>query len=153
MGVEAAGIGEDPDAGSAKQLRLRAQGGLGTLEGHPVGTDAQDGHPPRSKPENLALETTPAEDELSSGKLVGPGRRAGRDIRQAEPQGGQAPVFGGGEAVRGKPGGVQRGPEAVAGACEVMADARRGEAGVDAAEEDREIRGDDVAQPEPRAPT
>jgi len=47
---------------------------------------------------------------------------------------------------RRKAGGVQRGPEAVTGSREVVAGGGGVKAGIDATEEDLELRRDDVAQ-------
>ncbi len=43
-GVEAAGVGEDPEAGGADVLLLGADGCLGGCEGDPVGGYAGNGH-------------------------------------------------------------------------------------------------------------
>jgi hypothetical protein len=50
------------------------------------------------------------------------------------------------EKARREARGVQRRPEAVAGPREVEAGRRRVQAGIDAAEQDLQVRGDDVAQ-------
>lgn len=147
MRIESARIRQHPNPGSSKSLRLSAHGGMWPGKGSPIGAHAENRHPARAKALYGALETMPAPDQLGSGDLARLSRRPAHEIRQTVSEIEQQPVFRWIEPAICKPGSEQCGPEAVAGSCEVMADGGGVEPRVDAAEENREPRSDDIWQP------
>jgi len=111
-----------------------------------IGTHAEKSHRTRTVASNLARQARTPGDEFRGLELSGAGRGTPDQVGEpvTQPRKGfllrrmQQP---GREARR-----VQRGPEAVAGPGEVVARGGGVEAGIDAAEKDRQARRDDVAQ-------
>jgi release factor glutamine methyltransferase len=84
VGVEAARIRQDPDAGVAEPIGPRADGGLALAEGRPVGGDAEHGQPSRLDPVDEREQDLAAVAQFGGGELIGPGGRARDDVGDAE---------------------------------------------------------------------
>src|SRR5688572_6176343 len=146
VGVEATGVGEDPDARGADALFLGPDVCPFVGEAAAVRADADEGDPLWLVAYGLALESLGAFQKFFVAELRGGGGGAGDHVGHAAAVLGEEAVFGGGEQSVGETRAVERGPEAVAGAGEVVADRAGIESGVDAAEEDLEPGGDDVRE-------
>jgi hypothetical protein len=135
-GVEATGVGEDPQAGRAQRFLLRADGGARAGERDAVGGHA--GH--RDETGTVCFgecaEAGAAVAELGAGELGGLRGGAGRDVGDAEAVAGQLGLLGRPQQAVGEAGQVQCGPEPVARPGEVPAGRRRVQARVDPAEQD-----------------
>ena len=144
MGVEAARVGQDPQAARSETLGLRSHGGLRSIEGDPVRGDAEDGHAGRSVALGSLEQAGGALAELRGVQLRG--RRGGPvdEIRDAEPGLEQLLAVPGRQQPVGEARGVEGGPELVAWTGEMAAGGARVAAGVDAAEQDLEPGRDDV---------
>ena len=141
VGVEAAGVGEDPGVAAAEGGLLEADAGVFDAGNDAVGTDADKGDDGRSPAFDFGLEALAAGAKFLVCEFIGAGGGAFDDIGDAEFEVEKEGFFKGGEKARGEAAGVEGGPEAVAGAAEVVADGGGVEAGVDADEEDDEVFG------------
>ena len=144
--VQAAGVRQHPEQRPGELVRLPAERRPRASEGDAVGADADDGDGARPVAADLALEPRPAGADFVGGELVRGRGRAGDEVGDADAAGEQLGTLARMQLDRREAGGGERRPEAVAGAGEVPARRRRVEARVDAAEEDVEIRSDDVTQ-------
>jgi hypothetical protein len=138
VGVQAARIGHDPQAGGADRLGLRPDLGIFLTERSPVGGYPGHGDDTRLMPGHQVRELGAAGLELVAGEFRGLRGGPGDQVGDAQPVFGQQLLLARGQQAGGEARGVQRGPEPVAGAREVVAGRRRVQAGVDAAEEDTE---------------
>ena len=145
VGVEAARVREDPDGAAADRLLLQAHRRLSGAERGPVGGRGRGSRPAAAGcSRTSALELGRARAQLLAAELGGGARRAGGDVGDADAVARAASTSSSGRSRRGvKPGGVQRGIEAVARPREVVADLGRAQPGVDADEEDLESGADD----------
>ena len=146
VGVEAGGVREDPDARLPDRLFLQAELCFRALEGGAVGADAHHREVAWLVLQDLACQGAGAGAQLVGSQLVRGRGGAGDDVRDAVAELQELVLRGRVEEVRGEPRTVQGGPEAVAGTAEVLLDGGGVEAGVDAAEEDVEVRRDDIGQ-------
>jgi hypothetical protein len=144
VGVEAARVRQYPDAGVRDRGGLAPDAGVAYPERRPVRGDAEDGQPPGAVPPDLRRQDLTAGDDLGGGQLVGTGRPARHEVRDALSVPEQEVLLGGAQLAGHEPGPVQRRPEAVAGAGEVVAGGRRVQARVDAAEQHVQAGSDDV---------
>ena len=144
VGVEAAGVGEDPGVAAAEGGLLEADAGVFDAGNDAVGTDADKGDDGRSPAFDFGLEALGACAKFLVCEFIGAGGGAFDDIGDAEFEVEKEGFFKGGEEARGESAGVEGGPEAVAGAAEVVADGGGVEAGVDTDEEDDEVFGDKI---------
>jgi len=141
VGVEAAGVGEDPGVAAAEGGLLEADAGVFDAGNDAVGTDADEGDDGGAPAFDFGLEALGAGTKFVVCEFIGSGGGAFDDIGYAEFEVEKEGFFKGGEEARGEAGGVEGGPEAVAGAAEVVTDGRGVEAGIDADEEDDEVFG------------
>jgi hypothetical protein len=141
VGVEAAGVGEDPGVAAAEGGLLEADAGVFDAGNDAVGTDADEGDDGGTPAFDFGLEALAAGAKFVVGEFVGAGGGAFDDIGDAEFEVEKEGCFKGGEEARGEAAGVEGGPEAVPGTAEVAADGGGVEAGVDAGEEDDEVFG------------
>jgi hypothetical protein len=141
VGVEAAGVGEDPGVAAAEAGLLEADAGVFDAGNDTVGTDADEGDDAGAPAFDFGLEALAAGAKFVVCEFIGAGGGAFDDIGDAEFEVEKEGFFKGGEEARGEAASVEGGPEAVAGAAEVMADGGGVEAGVDAGEEDDEVFG------------
>ncbi len=141
VGVEAAGVGEDPGEAAAEEGLLEADAGVFDAGNDPVGAYADEGDDGGAPTFYLGFEAPAAGAKFVVCELIGAGGGAFDDIGDAKFQVEKEGFFKGREEARGEAAGVEGGPEAVAGATEVVADGGGVEAGVDASEEDDEVFG------------
>jgi hypothetical protein len=144
MGVEAAGIGENPGVAAAEGVLLEADADVFNAGDDTVRTDADEGDDGRAPAFDFGLEALAAGAKFVVGKFIGAGCCAFDDVRDAEFKVEQEGFFKGGEEARSETAAVKRGPEAVTWAAEVVADGGSVEAGVDAREEDNEVLRDEI---------
>src|SRR5947209_8598219 len=121
MRIEAAGARQDPDAGARQRFWLRANSGQRLRESRAVGSHPEIGHPARPIARDLALQPSASAHEFIGLHLTGVRRRALDQVRDAVIWQ-KFELFGGNQAPLGEAAEVQRWPEAIAGAAEVMAD-------------------------------
>jgi hypothetical protein len=144
--VQTARVREDPDLRGTDRFVLQTQLRFRAIECGAVGADADDGEVPRCVAFHFAREDLPAFDQLFAGQLGGGGGGAGDDVGDADAEVEELALLGGREEARREAGAMERGPEAVPGSSEMLLDGSGVEAGIDAAEEDVEVRRDDVGQ-------
>ena len=145
--IQSARTRQHPYLRAFQQLGLLAERRLGATKGGAVGAQADEGDGARAVASNLGRKSAAPGEELGIGQLVRGRGAAIHQIGESVAQLEQPAVFGRIEATRGKPGGMQRGPETVAGSREVKPGGGGVKPGVDAAEQDLEVRADYVAQP------
>jgi len=146
VGVQSARAGQNPDARALESHGLLAEGGLRRGEGEAVGAHAEEGDDAGPIALHLALQPPSSLYELRGVKLVSAGGGATDQVGEAISQLQKKILLPRPEAARREAAGVQRRPEAVAGAGEVVAGGGRVQPGIDAAEKDLQVRPDDVAQ-------
>lgn len=139
VGVEAAGVGEDPGVAAAEGGLLEADAGVFDAGNDAVGTDADEGDDGGPPAFDFGLEALAAGAKFVVCEFIGAGGSAFDDIGDAEFEVEEEGFFKRGEETRGEAAGVKGRPEAVAGAAEVVADGGGVEPGVDACEEDDEV--------------
>ena len=110
MGVEAAGVGEDPDPGAAEGTGLGADGGAGVAEGGAVGGDAGHGQDARAAVGDQGAEALASGAEFGGVELGGLGGGAGDQVGDAQAVAAEQVLLGWGQAPRGEAGQVQGGP-------------------------------------------
>jgi len=144
VGVEAAGVGQDPGVAAAEGILLEADAGVFDAGDYAVGANADEGDDGRTPAFDFGFEALAAGAKFVVGEFIGASRGAFDDIGDAEFEVEKEGLFKGGEEARGEAATVEGGPEAVAGAAEVAADGGGIEARVDAGEEDDEIFGGEI---------
>ncbi len=144
MGVQAAGVGQDPGMATAKRGLLQADTGVFDSGDDAVGPDADKGDDGRAPAFNFHFEALGTGSKLVVGELIGAGGGTVDDVRDAEFELEKESSFKGREETRREAAAVKGGPETVARAAEVAADRGRVEARVDTREEDDELFGDQV---------
>lgn len=147
VGVDATRIGEEPDLTIADQGGLEADDRSGFGEGNAVGGEADHCKDPRSEAMELAAQSDGTSGELRGCELVGGGRRSRNEVGDTKPEGEEGSIFGWMIEARSEAGGMEGRPEAVAGSPEVVANRSAVKAGVNAAEQDSKVWGNDVAEP------
>lgn len=146
VGVESAGVGEDPGVAAAEEGFLVADAGVFDAGDDAVGVDADEGDDGWAPAFDFGLEALAAGAKFVIGEFIGAGGGAFDDIGDAEFEIEKEGFFKGGEEARGESAAVKSGPEAVAGATEVAADGGGVESGVDAGEKNDEIFGDEIPE-------
>ncbi len=144
--VQSARVREHPDLRGADRFILQTHRRFRSIECRAIGADADDGEEPRCVAFHFAREDPAAFDELFARQLVGGGGGAGDDVGDADAEVQELALLRGREEARREAGAMERGPEAVAGSSEMLLDGSGVEAGIDAAEEDVEVRRDDVGK-------
>ncbi len=144
VGVEAAGVGQNPGLTAAEEGLLEADAGVFDAGDDPVGVDADEGDNGWAPAFDFGLEALAAGTKLVVGEFIGAGGGAFDDVGDAEPEVEKKRSLKGGKEARGEATGVYGGPESVARAAEVAADGSGVEARVDAGEEDDEVFGDEI---------
>jgi hypothetical protein len=144
VGVEAAGVGEDPSVATTEGVFLEADSGIFDAGNDAVGADADEGDDGGAPTFNFGCEALAAGAKFVVREFIGAGGGALDDVGDAEFQAEKEGSFKGGKVARGEAAAVEGGPEAVAGAAEVAADGGGVEPRVDAGEEDDEVFGDEI---------
>src|SRR5437868_8256280 len=139
VGVEAAGVGEDPGVAAAEEVLLEADAGIFDAGDDAVGSDADEGDDGGAPAFDFGFEALAAGAKFVVGEFIGAGGGAFDDIGDAESEVKKEGFFKRRQETRGEAAAVEGGPEAVAGAAEVVADGGSVETGVDASEEDDEV--------------
>jgi len=136
--IQAAGIGQHPETCRRDALRLTPHHCIRPSESGSVRADADHRNPSRRKPPDLALQPSASGSELSWREFGGRRRRSCHQVGDAQAVVEQQGFFPWTNQPRGKPGGMECGPEAVAWAGEVMSGRGGVETGINPAEEDLE---------------
>ena len=144
VGVEAAGVGEDPGVAAAEGGLLEADAGVFDAGDDAVGVNADKGDDGRTPTSDFGLEASAADAKFVVGEFIRTGGGAFDDVGDAKPEIEKKSSLKGGKEARSEAAAVKGGPESVAGAAEVSADGGGVEAGVDAGEEDDEVFGREV---------
>jgi hypothetical protein len=144
VGVEAAGVREEPRVAAAEGFLLEADSGVFIGGNDAVGPDAYEGDDRGAPAFDFGLQALTSGAKFVAGKLIGAGCRSLDDIGDAEFEVEKERFFKGRKETRREAAAVEGGPEAVAGAAEVVADGGGVQAGVDAGEEDDEIFGGEI---------
>ncbi len=148
--VEPARVGHHPELGAGQVLRLASRGRPGQPERRAVRRDAGDGDHARRRTTHQRLEVVPARAQLGGGELGGLGAGPADEVGDPEAAGPQPVAIGvvhaGGlvDGVLEDPGEQQRRVEAVAGVREVGLRGRGPQAGVDADEQQPDVRPEQV---------
>ena len=103
-GGPAARVRQHPDARAAERLGLAADARGAVPERRAVRADAQEGDAARAQPAQLRGEPARARRDLVRRELVGGGRRARHQVREAAAVGEQRAVLGGREQALGEAG-------------------------------------------------
>jgi hypothetical protein len=144
VGVEAAGVGEDPGVAAAEWFLLEADARVFDTGDDAVGTDADEGDDGGAPAFNFGFKALAAGAKLIIGKFVGASGGAFDDVGDAEFKVEKERILKGREEARGEAAVMEGRPEAVSGAAEVTTDRGGVEAGVDASEENDEVFGDEI---------
>ena len=134
VGVKAAGIRQDPGVAATEAGLLEADAGVFDAGDDAVGTDADEGDDGGAPAFDFGLETSATGAKFVVSEFIGAGGSAFDDVGDAEFEVEKEGFFKGGEKTRRKAASMEGGPEAVAGAAEMVADGGGVEAGVDAGE-------------------
>ena len=146
VSVESTRVRQKPDGGVTDRLLLPATRCTRPIEGGAEGGESHDGKKPRLKAQDLPAKEASARPELVRSQLVGAGRGAAADVRQAVAEVQQGRVGQRGHDSRREARPVEGRPEPVAGAGEVVTHRRRVQARIDATEHDVEPGCEDVGQ-------
>src|SRR5688572_21982256 len=147
VGVESAGIGQHPKARPGESSFLPSQARSRTLKRGSKCTDTKHGEPSRAKRTDLPLQHCQTFDELCFAQLGRGGGGAPDEVGEPTAPFGQQMVLVRPEQPAGKSARVQRWPEPVSWTGKVMTGRRRVETRIDPAEDDAEIRFQDVGDP------
>ena len=126
---------------AAEGSLLEADAGVFDAGNDAVEPDADEGDDGGAPAFDFSLEAPGAGAKFFVREFIGAGGGAFDDIGDAEFEVEKEGFFKRGKEARGEAAGVEGGPEAVAGAAEMVADGGGVEAGVDAGEEDDEVFG------------
>ncbi len=144
MGVDAAGVGQDPGVAATEGVLLEADAGVFDAGDDAVGADADEGDDGGAPAFDFGFEAPAAGAKFVVGELIGAGGGAFDDVGDPEFEVEKEGPFKGRKEARGEAAVVEGGPEAIAGAAEVAADGGGVESGVDAGEEDDEVFGGQI---------
>jgi hypothetical protein len=144
VGVEAAGVGEDPGVAATEEVLLKADAGVFNAGDDAVRTDANKSDNGGSPTSDFGFEAPAAGAKFFGGEFIGAGGGTFDDVRDAEFEVEKEGILERGEEARGEAALVKGSPEAIAGAAEMAADRGRVEAGVDAGKEYHEVFGDEI---------
>jgi hypothetical protein len=139
VGVQSAGVGENPSVAAAEGLLLEADLGVLYTRDDAVGVNADKGDDGRTPAPDFLQEAAAAGAKLVVGEFIRAGGGAIDNVGDPELEIEKKRFFKRGEEARSESAAVQGGPEAIAGAAEVAADGGGVEAGIDAREEHDEI--------------
>ncbi len=144
VGVDAAGVGQDPGVAAAERGLLEADTGVFDVGDYAIGADADEGNDGGAPAFDFGLKSLAAGAKFVVGEFIGAGGGAFDDVGDAVLEVEKERFFKGREEARSESTAVKGGPEAVAGAAKVVADGGGVEAGVDAGEEDDEVFGGEI---------
>lgn len=142
--VQAARVRQDECTSAREALGLGPDRRIALAGRDAVGADAEERDDARSEAVDLLRERRGALEVLLSRELGCRGGCERYDVGDADAGAEQLPLLGRVEQARAEPSAVQRLPEAVTRACEMVPDGRRVQARVDADEEDVELAPDEI---------
>ena len=122
VGVESAGVGENPGVAAAEEGLLEADAGVFDAGHDPVGMDADEGDNGWAPAFDFGLEAPAAGAKLVIGEFIGAGGGAFDDVSDAEFEVEKQGILKGREESWSEATAVQGGPESVAGPAEVATD-------------------------------
>ena len=134
IGIESARIGKNPNLGAADSFRLFADADASVAECILIRTNAEDSDDARAIPADLRCQAVGTGAQFLFHELRGVGRGAVDEIGDAVAVFQQLALFVRRKQSRREAGFVQRGPEAIAGAGEMVAHRARIKSRVDADE-------------------
>jgi hypothetical protein len=144
VGVEATGVGEDPGVAAAETGFLEADVGVFNAGNDAVRADADEGDNRGTQTFDFGFESPAPGAKFVVGEFIGAGGGAFDEVGDPKFEVQKEGFFKGGEEPRGEAAAVEGGPEAIAGAAEVMTDGGGVEAGIDAGEEDDKVFCDEI---------
>ena len=110
VGVEAAGVGENPGVAAAEGDRLEADAGVFDAGDDAIGTDADEGDDGGAPAFDFGFEALAAGAKLVGGKFIGASGGAFDDVADTEFAVEKEGILKGGEEARGKAAAVEGGP-------------------------------------------
>src|SRR3954464_2217425 len=119
IGIESAGIGQDPQLGTLQPLRLPAHRRARALERLAVRSNPHHSDGAGMKPTHFAQEPSAAGAEFVRRELVGGRGRASNQVGDSDPVLKEKLLLPGSEQSGGEAAGVESGPEAIARAVDV----------------------------------
>jgi hypothetical protein len=144
VGVQATGIGENPEATSADPLRLKPHSCLGSIERGTIRPDAHHCHPCRHVAFDFPFQPSPPSPQFIGCELSGCGSRSAHQVRDPEAILQQHALLPRAHQPRSKSGPMQGRPEAIAGSGEMMPGGPGIKSGVDPAEQHPQSSSDEV---------
>ena len=144
MGVEAAGVGEDPEPRRLNGFTLRAELGEWTIKGDPIARDADNCGDRGLKAAYFFRQHFDAGAQFLGIQFIGSGCRAADEIGDSVAIFQQPIPLPWREQSVGESAGEERGPEAIARPAEMMADGGGVEAGIDADEQHLQVWRDQI---------
>jgi len=144
VGIEAAGVGQNPRVAAAEGGLLQTHAGVFDPGDDAVRADADERDDRGPQASDFGRKAPAAGAKFVIGEFIGANGGAVDQIGDAEFEVQKKGIFKRREEARGKPPAIKRGPKAVAGAAEVAPDGGGVEAGVDAHEEDNKVFGHQI---------
>ena len=144
VGVDTAGIGEDPGVAAAEGDLLEADAGVLDAGDDAVGTDADEGDDGGTPAFDFGFEALAAGAKFVVGQFIGASGGAFDDVGDAKFEVEKEGILKRGEEAWREAAIVKGGPKTVAGAAEVPADGGRVKAGVDTGEQNNEVFRDEI---------
>jgi hypothetical protein len=144
VGVEAAGVGEDPGVAAAEAFVLKADAGVFDPGDDAVGTNADESDHGGTPAFDFGLEPLATGAKFLIGEFIGAGGCTFDDVGDAKLEVEEKGLFKRRIDARRKPATKKSGPEAVTGAPEVVADGGGVESRVNACENDDEVFGGEI---------
>src|SRR5271155_2948973 len=144
VGIEAAGVGENPGVATAKRGLLEADPGVFNAGDDAVRADADEGDDRGPPAFDLGLEALAAGAKFVVGEFISAGGGAFDDVGDTEFEVQKKGIFKRREDARGKAAAVESGPEPVARSAKVAPDGGGVQPGVNAREEDDKVFGYEI---------
>src|SRR5580658_8812889 len=144
--LKTAGVGQEPKLGTGEGFRLEADDGSGAQKGRPVCLQSKDSDTAGAQPLHLGLQLHCALAEFGRTEFAGGGCHPPHQVRDADAKSGQGVLLRWYEHGLGESTGREQLPEPVPGPGEMQAEVTREPAGIDPAEEQAQIRPDQISQ-------
>ena len=144
MGVESAGIGQDPGVAAAEGIFLEADAGVFNAGNYPVRANAHERDNRGTPTFDFGFKPLASGAKFVLGEFIRTRSSALDHVGYPEFKIEKERSFKRGKEPRRKATAVERGPEAVTGPAEMAADSGRVQARIDASEKDDEVFGDKI---------